>query len=408
MTHLRRAALVLVILSARPATGAAQDDSLFTLDRALAMAREHSPAILASRARIEEARGRLASASVRMRGNPVLDGGVGTRRVNDEDFLELDVGITQGLGAPGRRAARIEAAQSALSGVIASSEDVLVRHLRDVADTFVQGLCIIERIRLLDEFSQVAEETARVAERRFQAGDVAALDVGVTKASVARARSEVLSAQAELQAVLGELSILLGMESEGPVTLHGNLADLPVHDLSDLLERAEQRPDVRALSAEMQQADAEARMGRTLRQPELDVGLRYELEEEADIYKGTFIIGLPVFDRGVGVAAEADARAERLRIERDGLMRSVRTEVRSAHDAYRLRRDAVAAVQAVVPTLEESEVLAARSYETGQMSLIDLLLVRRGVLETRIALLDRRLEAAVSAFRLQAIAGVLP
>jgi hypothetical protein len=49
-----------------------------------------------------------------------------------------------------------------------------------------------------------------------------------------------------------------------------------------------------------------------------------------------------------------------------------------------------------------------KSFEAGEIDLGELLLIRREILETRLAYLDRRLEASLTRFELEAAAGALP
>lgn len=402
-----RAWLALVIVMSHAGGVAAQDGNTLTLDMALARARERAPVVLAARARIGEARGRLTGASLHLNGNPVLAGTTGRRTASGEDFTDFEVGVTQGLGVAGRRRGRIAAAESALSSEISTSEEVTRRHIMDVADAFFRALHAIGRLQMLRDSHDVAAEIARVAERRYLAGDVAVLDVDVAGAARARAHSAVLSEEAELQAAMGELRILLGMKADEPLAIRGELDRRSRYELSGLVEQAAGRPDILALAAQIEQADADTRVGRTFQRPEVDVGVHYKEEENAKVVLGGLSVSLPLLDRGQGLTAESSARALRLRMEQDALRQSVATEVRTAFEVYLKRLEATAAIGAVLPSLSESEVLAARSYEAGQISLFELLLVRRDVIETRVAFIDRQLEMAVAGIRLEASAGVL-
>lgn len=407
MIFLRRAGLALVIVMSHAGRGAAQDGNTLTREEVLALARERAPVIRAARARIEEARGRLGGASVRLGGNPSLEGNAGRRTLDGERFTEIEVGLTQGLGAVGRRRARIASAEAAVSSEIATSEEISRQAILDVADAFLRVLRATERRKLLASSREVAMEIARVVERRFQAGDVAMLDVNVAVVASARASSEILAADAEFNTAMGELRIMLGMTADEPLAVRGELDRLPAYDLTALVEQAARRPDIRAMAAQIEQADADIRVGETLQRPEVGVGVLYKEEENANIVMGGLSVSLPVFERGQGVTAEASARALRIRMEHDALRQAVEMEVRTGFKVYQQRLEAVSALQAVLPSLSESEGLAARSYEAGQISLIDLLLVRRDVVETRISFVDRLFEASVAEVRLEASAGAL-
>ncbi len=120
-------------------------------------------------------------------------------------------------------------------------------------------------------------------------------------------------------------------------------------------------------------------------------------------------IALPAFERAQGPLAAGLAHAARVRVELDTTRERTLTELSAAYAAYQQRleltetlsRDALASVA-------DNESLARRSYDAGEMNLIDLLLVRREALTTRTGLVDNRLDTALSRLTVDHLAGVLP
>jgi cobalt-zinc-cadmium efflux system outer membrane protein len=390
-----------------PGAGAAQDNAL-TLDQVLQMARDRAPGIVSARTRIDEARGRLAGASVLLRENPVLESSAGRRSSAGGSFVDADLGLSQTFELGGRRGSRIAGAEAGVARAEAASEDASRRLLSDVAGAFLRVLAAEEQVRLARQNEGVATEIHRIAERRLQAGDIPQLDVRLAQSALSRARSDVRAAEARHIAALGELRILLGMDADEPLAVRGDLRDRRRYALADLSARAPERSDLRALAAERREADAEVRLGRGLAWPELGLGVRYQREEQANILLGTLTFSLPVFERGQGTRAEASARSRRLSLELDAGRRTVRTEVRTAFDVYQRRVDAVEELERnALPLLDSNEALSRRSYESGQLGLPDLWVVRREVLGTRLEYLNRLLEAATAGVQLEASAGVL-
>lgn len=382
-------------------------ERVLTREDALALARERAPLVLAARARIDEARGRLLGASVRLRENPVLDIAGGRRTSDGDSFTEFGVGLSQTFELGRRRGSRIQAAQADVTRAQASSRDAERRLLRDVAVAFDRALHAEERLRLASATEEIAAEVLRTAERRRDAGDAPTLEVNLVKASLGRARSDVLAAQAGRAAGLGELRLLLGLDADEPVAVRGNLDNRQHLELAELLARIPERADLQAVEADVQEAEAEVRLGEGLRWPDLGIGGRYEREEGADVVLGTLLLRLPIFERGQGFRAEAGARARRLRLELDAGRRAVATEVHAAFEVYRRRVESVEKVEVdVLPLVDSNESMARRAYEEGQLGIGDLLLVRRETLESRTDYLDRLLEAAVAASELEASVGV--
>ena len=110
--------------------------------------------------------------------------------------------------------------------------------------------------------------------------------------------------------------------------------------------------------------------------------------------------------RGCGRRPRPASVSAQLALEAD--RRTVGVEVQTAFTVYQRREDAVTELERnALPGLDDNEALARRSYEAGHLSLAELLLIRREILETKSEHLSRLLEAAVAGVEFEASAGVL-
>lgn len=377
-----------------------------TLADVLARAREQAPQIVSARLAVEETRGRLFGASLRFQTNPELEASVGNREGPDSRFTDLEIGIGQSFEPRSRRSARIAGAQAAIAQSTANVDETAREVLRFAAGAYFRVLHAQERIRLLDATQELAANVHSVADRRFKAGDIAVLDVNIARASLARVRAEREAAEALRALAVGDLRQLLRMD--GDIRVEGELTGGGDPDLTALLQAASQRPELRALEAGVQEAEAEARLGRTFARPEFGLGLRYAREEGDQIVLGGVTISLPVFSKGQELRVVGSARAARLRTELDAARTRAQIEVRSAFEAYSRRMAAIRILAAdAIPGLGENEALTTRSFDVGQLGLPELLLIRREILDTRVQYLDALLEAALARIDLDASAGVL-
>jgi cobalt-zinc-cadmium efflux system outer membrane protein len=375
-----------------------------TFEDALDRARQHAPAIVAARMRIEEARSRVAGASLLLSRNPTAGVEAGPRR-GERSTTDYGVEVEQQLDLPGQRSARIDAAQAFVAQEEQRARDVERQVLREVATAFLNAAEARERGDAATSGKRLAGEALGIAERRYVAGDVAQLDVNLARTAVARADAESRSATAAWHEHLSRLQSLLG--SAEPVEIRGSLRDAALLDANHLLTRATERPDVRSLDAEIAEAEAEQRLARMLRWPELGVRASYSHEEGDRILLGGIALTLPLFNRGQEAAAVASARLARLSAERDALKRSIEAEVRGAIASLDALREATAEYErTVLPLVEENERLALESYEVGQIGLADLLLVRREALDARRAYIDQLLAMRLAEVELRARAGV--
>ena len=263
-----------------------------------------------------------------------------------------------------------------------------------------------QRIRLLEATQELAANVHSVADRRFKAGDIAILDVNIARTSLARVRAEREAAEATRALAVGDLKQVLRLE--GDIRVEGAFTPSGEPDLNMLLEAAAQRPELRALEAGVQEAQADVQLGRTFGRREYGLGVRYAREEGDQIVLGGVTVTLPVFSKGQELQAVGSARAARLRAELDAARTRVQLEVRSAFEAYSRRVAAIRVLETeVIPGLDENVTLTTRSFEVGQLGLPELLLIRREILDTRFQYLDALLEAALARIDLDASAGVL-
>jgi outer membrane protein, heavy metal efflux system len=379
---------------------------VMTLAEVLARAREHAPQIVSTRMALEEARGRLLGASLRLQANPEIDAAVGNRRGTETRFTDFELGLGQTFEPGARRSARIAGANAAIAQSSANIDEVTRTVLRSAASAYYRALHANQRIKVLNATYELASSVYAAADRRYKAGDIALLDVNIARASLARVRADREAAEALQALALGDLRQLLGIEHD--IGVDGSLS-LPAEvDLNAALQAAAQRPELRALEADVQEAEAELRLGLSFSKPEYGLAMRYSREEGDHIVLGGMKVTLPMFSRGQEQRAVGSARAARLRTELEATRARIQVEVRTAHEAYNRRLAAVRALEAeAIPGLDENEKLTTRSFEVGQLGLPELLLIRREILDTRSQYLGALLEAALARVDVDASAAIL-
>ncbi len=401
----RSAVAVCAAVCLQAGMAGAQSQSL-TLADVLARARGQAPQIVSARLALEETRGRLLGASLRFQANPEIDVGLGNRQGTGRRFTDFELGLGQSFEPGSRRSARIAGANAAIAQGSADVDEITRVVLRSAATAYYRALHANQFIRLLNATQELAARVHSVADRRFRAGDIAVLDVNIARASLARVRAEREAAEAVKALALGDLKQLLRLDDD--ITVDGALARPPDAELHTALQAALQRPELRALEAAVQEAEADGRLGGTYSKPAYGLGVRYSREEGDQIVLGGLTVTLPLFSKGQELRAVGAARATRLRAELDASRARVRLEVRSAFEAYSRRLAAVRVLETeAIPGLDENETLTARSFEVGQLGLPELLLIRREILDTRSQYLDALLEAALARVDLDASAALL-
>ena len=150
-----RTVAVCAVVSLHAGMVAAQGRSM-TLEEVLARAREQAPQIVSARLAVEEARGRLLGASVRLQSNPQIDAAVGNRHGTDSRFTDFQLGLGQSFEPGARRSARIDGANAAIAQSSANVDEVTRAVLRLAASSYYRAVHATERIKLLNATHELA------------------------------------------------------------------------------------------------------------------------------------------------------------------------------------------------------------------------------------------------------------
>lgn len=374
-------------LSALVGTAVAQDDvPPLSLSEAESLAVEASPAVAAALAEVAAADARATA-----------DGSLPAAELtvqplwSDERRLDVEAELSQVLFAPGLGAAGRAARLARLEARLALDE---VR-LTIAAEARAAWLELAAaRLRL----AAAEENVAVVAALRDAAA--AARDVGerpgvdVLRAELELAEAEDAVAAARLAAAEAEvrLNLLLGREPTASVVIEPTLAVLPPTVGDDALAA---RPALQAAEVAIEAARATVSSVRARRLPTVEAGAFREDQEHGVRVS----LNLPLFDygRNRGESREAEAAVARAEAELARLRRELQSEAARAELAVagELARRATYRAE-VLARAERLVELARVGYETGAMSLLDVLDARRRLAAARAGVVDRDLGVALA------------
>jgi outer membrane protein, heavy metal efflux system len=382
-----------------------------TYEKALALARQSSPTAMAGPLRVREAEAARVEASIYPRYNPLLEVELGPRLIaNDLDSAAFAVGLSQNLDLGGGVGARLRRVGAQVDVAHADNDAAMQQTLRSVALTFVRAQWAEQRVALAADVRAIATSVHQATKKRMDAGDATQLELNVARGGLARAAAEANGAEATRDAALGELRAHLGLAATTPIVLKGKLETPLTIDVQALRKAAQGRGDVRALAAELAAARADEDLADALAAPQLSLGARYEFEDNRQhTILGTLSMTLPIFDHAQGLGAQAEAKAKRAAVELAAKKRQVSSEVDTASQVAAKRKAAseAFALESGAATFADNVKLAMRGYEAGETSLGEVLLVRRELIDTEGARLDRLLEVRSAEIDLLFAAGAV-
>jgi cobalt-zinc-cadmium efflux system outer membrane protein len=175
-----------------------------------------------------------------------------------------------------------------------------------------------------------------------------------------------------------------------------------------LLARVPQRPDLRALAASLEQAQAELQLVQSSRRPDLFGGVGFRREENEPVIGARIGVTVPLFQRQAGAITTASGRIAELQAAMAARRVGLEARLRGAHARYVIAaRAAEALASTALPLVAENEQLTRESYQAGKIGLLEMLVVRREGFAARREALDAQLEATLAGIEVRGVAGVV-
>jgi len=294
---------------------------------------------------------------------------------------------------------RLAKASSAAS-LDAQSREALLQSTRllvqsNVAQSYLQLRALDTERALVRDTVQAYRNTLRLTEQRFQAGDVAELDVARVRTEVAATESEAIALDRRRAEIEHALAVLVGEAASSfqiaPLDWNSALPVIPAGVPSTVLAR---RPDVSAAQSSLLAAQARVGVAQAAWFPSLSLTTNggYASPDLGDLFKWSTrawgvgaLLSLPIFDGGRRDAGVQSAKAE-LDVAGAAYREQVLVAFRDVEDqlsALRLLADQSQAQSRAVDSATRAKVLSESRYRNGLVSQLELLDAQRSELSNR-------------------------
>lgn len=352
-----------------------------TLDQAIQLALSANPALRSATRSIGIADGAIQQAGARR--NPELSFlSEGTDRNTRTETTQINQVIELG----GKRGARIAAAEQERNVVL---NDVNARRAElraDVITAYMEALTAQERLTLARASLELAHKSTDVTSRRVIAGKISPVEQ--TRSSVAEAAAQLELAQAEADLALAKRRLTALWASprplEQPLQAPETFGQLPAW--ADLAQRLETSPQLRRAQSAVVGRDAQVKLERAQRIPDVTVTVGSQRERELGRTQGVvgLSVPLPLFNRNQGNILSALRRADQAR---DDLEAERLRLTQALADAY--QRAEVASTQTitlrdqVLPAAQSAYDAAVTGFELGKFAFTDVLDAQRTLFQTK-------------------------
>ena len=387
-------ALLAFLLAINVATASAAE-KVFGLAEVLSYALENNGAIKVLRAE----RGLREAGKIRagLLPNPSLEfEGAGDFLFANEGERRFSAAYSQEILTAGKRAKRLKVAGKDLEEYgyrIADAERLLDE---EVKVAFYDLILAEHRLKLAGRFVEINEQLLRVARDRFAAGDIPELEVNLARVEVARSKGRKAEAEREIEPSRLKLFSLMGLSTGPEIGIAGTLEnkDFPAR-IEDLRALAlARRPDLMALAAEKERADAEIHLAEAQGKPNVTAVLSLEREDSSldvgditakdrDKLVGLKLsVPLPLYDRNQAGKKEAATRRRSAESRYLFVRRNVDREVESAFARLTSSEKALRIYgRDIFPQLEENLRLTQEAYRLAEVGILSVLEEQRKFLD---------------------------
>lgn len=394
-----RASILSAVVAVTLTSGGAQaQPAVPVIDEATFVAELEAKDPRAAVAAAKLAAARADVAAARVRPNPSVSVEREEPYVDGRGFATNYLRLSVPFDISGRRGRQIDAAEA---GVRAVSSDATQTKLELV----IQALRVFDdaararlHVEILTNSRASLVRAVEIARKRGKAGDASGYEIQRFELELAGHDDDLVTAQIDLARARAQLATMTGRTGELDAS---STLDFPpaVPTVEALLAKANDRGDLRA--AKLRGEAASRRAGAAARgwvpTPTLTAGaMTADLGDQTGTgYVAGLALTIPVFDRGQGDKARADADRQLANAEARWLERQIPSAVQVAHTTLMARIEQTRRLATgQLDRLDTILVAAEAAFREGNASVVELLDAHRAARGVRIRALDLRHQVA--------------
>ena len=372
---------------------AAPEGSPLSLPDALRFAVERSPIVRRARKEHDVVAAARVGAAALLPANPIIGVALGTRRdtsgsVPPSRGFEGTGRLEQQIEIGGQRGARIAEADRAKDVARIRVDIALIEARARVRAAYVGVLLAERHLAHAREQEALGGQVLASAQARVTAGAGTDIDLHLAEVERGRLTQERVLAVLGVEEALSRLRHLVGLPLGSPLVLTSAL-DLPApltETFDALLLRAhERRAELRMLDASATQLDATIVRLHRERIPNPTLSFDVMSQQPGQLYLGGGLaIPLPLWRRGQGELAVAQANKALQTEERALFEDELALEVEQAERKARLLREAIDVWQRVsLPAAEQHLGLVTQGWRAGKLDLFRVVQAAREAADAR-------------------------
>ena len=302
----------------------------------------------------------------------------------------LDLPIELG----GKRGKRIAVAQEERQ-LTEVEINALARQIRRrTREAFFRTLSAHEQSAQAKAALELASRIKDIVQQRFEAGDVAQLEVIQANVEVARANADFETAALSQRSAEVQLAALLNRKPETPLTLSGKLEEIRIAPALDALTNlaANSNADIQRTLQQIKTEERRLALAKAQRIPDVTLQAGTDLNSPPDFQvgpRGQISMSLPIFYHGQGEVALSNAKLELGRLTLQSQQTNVSAQVAGAYFDYTAKFHLAEQYRDnILPETVRLEKMAEESYQSGKSNLLTLIDAQRKLNDVRKTYID--------------------
>jgi len=320
--------------------------------------------------------------------NPTVTFSASRDAPNESALLDLPVELG------GKRGKRISVAQEE-SRLAEVDINALARQIRRrTREAFFRALSALEQTAQAKAALDLATRIKNIVQQRFEAGDVAQLDVIQADVEVARADADYQTAALSQRSAEVQLAALLNRNLAPPLTLTGRLAEIPSAPTLEALTAlaSSSNSDIQRTIQQLKTEERRLALAKAQRIPDLTLQAGTDLNSPPDFQvgpRGQIGITVPIFYHGQGEVALSTAKLQLGRLTLQSHQMNVSAQVAASYFDYTAKSHLAQQYRdRILPESVRLEKMAEESYQSGKHNLLMLIDAQRRLNDVRRAYLD--------------------
>jgi len=365
------------------------NNDALTLEQCVYLALQQNPLILSSQQQYYASLARVNQAKALPQPSIAYDSDLQPKIFNFKDSGESYFGLSQSIEFPGKRYLRGKIASKESNGILQEIELLKLDIVFLVKKAFYGLLLSQEKLKYIQQDLELSQDFLKKAELKFEAGDVAKVEVLRARVEASKAATEVRSASNEVRLAKAMLNFLLARKKYTPLEIRGKLKrPSAILDFDELIQRALSfHPEIKKISFSLERENLMKKQAYLGYLPDFELGVsRHRIEGEGKWWDVTLSFPIPLFfwQPKKGEIAEAQANIESLKRETEYLKNSITLEVEEAYMSALTSDNQIKLFEDEILTqAEEVYNMFLFSYQEGEIGAIELIEARRTLIEAR-------------------------